>query len=798
MVALSTLVWAALAAASKLHEAVDTLSELPQVPGAPIVSNVFHSIAIPVWNSTSYHPGPVRDYERSKVARTVEIDVIPVLDTTNTPESWRMLGDIYMFGNYSITPNVTKAEQLYRRIANDESSTDTNRGHAYFMLGFIYGSDLFPEFPADKARSHLYYQQAVDLDNVDALLVMANQLKKSKKTCQQALMYYNKLAEYGMDWLEKNPRPVTVDGEVSYNIRIPDFNGGIYGDDISETSISVYSPRENHMIYRNQISEYNLELEDHAYFYYYYEAADYLSGDYLVAKNVTKAREVLQQCVNQGEDEYAPEYNIHSQTDRYYLGMCQAKLSALMMTDENPDMVKVNEYLNRAAKLAPKSRMVYNLLGQMLVKQGEYGDAVRAYKRAIDRGSIEAMTRLAELMSKTAPNGDPAKAKDAERLYQLMNWSAFNGSTKGLYHYLDYVQSGFAAQVDPALMVPRCQSLTYYYSVLVDRMSSFFYPSLRPAFEHYIRGNFQQALILYAIAAEQGSSPAQVSVAHLLYQRPTMAQRRWDNVPQYDCHRVSLALEYLKRASLADSDTMVLLGDIYHDGVPGCIEPDMSKAYHYYHKSSYHHRSQQGSFKLGRMYEYAEAPGCNGTADYYMANRLYEQSRDSMDLEDELDEAYNRPYHRRNRIPISWALLRLRFKLFFSIGDRRREPRSRAGWLDRIKRLGRRRHSQPASTNDNLDASAPTTASNIDHQSHPYDSGDYIVIFITLAFFFAVFIQNMIRQVRRARNPGINVDNVPVENIDENDENQNRDGWDFNGPGIRFRRQNFEFQFFAI
>lgn len=795
MVALSALVGVTLAAASQLHQAKEYLSELPQVPGTPLVSNVFHTIIVPTLNSSTPQQNVNRDKHQLAVASQVERKVLPVLKTTNTPEVWRMLGDIYMFGNYSVAPDVVTAEGLYRQIANHKSSSNTDRGHAYFMLGFIHGLDLFPEFPADEARSHLYYQQAVDLDNVNALLVMANHLKKLKKTCQQSLMYYNKLAELGIDWLEKNPRPVTVDGDVLYNIRLPDFNGGIYGNDISEAPILVYLPRENHMVLRNQISEYNLEMEDHAYFYYYYEAADYLLGDYLVPKNVTKAREVLQQCVNQGEDEFAPEYNIHSQTDRYYLAMCQAKLSALMLTDDNPDMDKVSDYLTRAAQLAPKSRTVYNLIGQMFVRQGQYAEAIKAFKRAVDRGSIEAMTRLAELMTMTAPNGDPAKAKDAERLYQLMNWLAFNGSTKGLYHYLDYVQLGFAAQVDPTLLVPRCQLLTYYYLVLVDRMLLFFYPLLKPAFEHYIRGNFQQALVLYAIAAEQGLSPAQVSAAHLLYQRPTMAQRRWDQLPQYDCHRVLLALEYLKRASLSDSDSMVLLGDIYHDGIPGCIDPDMSKAYHYYHKLLYHHRLQQGSFKLGRMYEYAEAPGCNGTADYYMANRLYEQSRDSMDLEDDLDEVYRRPYHRRNRIPILWALLRLRFKLFFSIGDRRRDARPRAGWLDRIKRLGRRRHSQPPSNNDNMDASAPTTGSNIDYQSPSYDSGDYIVIFITLAFFFAVFIQNMIRQVRRARNPGANVDNVPVDNIDENEENQ--DGWDFNGR-IRFRRQNFEFQFFAI
>lgn len=784
-----TFILTAVAGLSAYNQAINILKRLPQAPGTPLVDSPFDGLTIPPYDpATNSYNISIND-ERSKVASTVQDKVFPLLHKEDSPRLWRILGDIHMFGNYSVSQNVTEAERYYQKLVTNPLSPIVDTAHAYYVLGFIYSSNLFPEIKSNEALGQLYYQQAADMGLIDAIMVLANRHSQSKLNCPLALMHYTKLAEYGFRWYNSTPRPVTVDGDVLYNIRLPDFSGGIYGKGISELQILVFLPRDHHLVVRNHASEYNMEIDDNVFFYYYYDAADYLSGDYMVAKNITEARAILEKCVDQGK-KYAPEYNIHSQTDQYSLGLCHAKLADLMMQDKHPQLKKIGELLDAAVQIYPESYSIYTLLGRLYTMQGRTKLAANAFTRAINRKSVESLTRLGELFTKVSPDEDPAQAYNAPEIYNLMEWLAHNGSTKGLYYYLDFIQLGFAKDItgQPEM---KCLYKVYYYKLIVERMLKFFYPSLQTAFDHYIRGNFDQALVLYAMAAAKGLALAQVSAASILYQRPSLADRNPETMQKWSCHRVDLAIDFLGSASATVDDAMVLLGDIYHDGVPGCIEQDLVKAYHYYHKLVFVSRLIQGAYKLGRLYEYGKTPHSN-TSDYYKANRYYEMSRESMLHRDEYDTVYQKEPANRNLVPILWALARLRFKLFFSIGSKQKPLRRHVGWLELIKGLGRKKTVMRRDTTE-----MPLN----NHDSEIYDTGDYIVIFTTLLFFFALFIQIVVRQVRRGRqmnqqaNP-INQNPAPPDQEGNNEENEQ--GWQFNGPGVQFRRGNFQFQFFAI
>ena len=100
-----------------------------------------------------------------------------------------------------------------------------------------------------------------------------------------------------------------------------------------------------------------------------------------------------------------------------------------------------------------------------------------------------------------------------------------------------------------------------YYRVFLERLSSFYAPHLKFAFEELIAGNYQNALIGYLIAAEHGFEEAQISAAYLLYQ----LQPLYSNNHQNFCsERVEMAVDYLERASKQSNvDATILLGDLY-------------------------------------------------------------------------------------------------------------------------------------------------------------------------------------------------------------------------------------------
>jgi len=208
------------------------------------------------------------------------------------------LGDLYLFGNYSLTPDYYMAKEYYQ-----EAVSLAPNGHAYFMLGYIYSTGLFGTFPVDQERGVLYYQFAVENGDRNAQMVMAYKNFKGlgvPKNCELALEYYTDLVEQGKDWMSKND----ADGQVDYNIRISDFNGGLYGEKMSETTSTIEIRSKYFKDLRNSFEEYKLTANEHEYATLFYNALESYKGDYFVPKNLTKAFLTFQECVDLGEEIY--------------------------------------------------------------------------------------------------------------------------------------------------------------------------------------------------------------------------------------------------------------------------------------------------------------------------------------------------------------------------------------------------------------------------------------------------------------------------------------------------------------
>ncbi|KAI5956730.1 HRD3 [Candida jiufengensis] len=775
--------------------------------------NIENNLIIPPYNSTT------RQYQSTlqiEVPSELTNDVLPLLEKSasrNNPKALVTLGDIYMFGNYSCPTDYNLAKSCYETSISIEPN-----GHSYFMLGFIHSTGLFGEFPIDQAKANLYYHFAAENGDLNALLVMAFRHLKGievPSNCELALPYYSKLAEYGFKWLNDSGNSRDVD----YNIRISDFNGGLFGEKLSESVSSIELPSKLYADLKTHFEETRLNSNEHEYASFYYNGLENLKGDYFTQRNLTRARIEFQKCVNLGEEIYGSrEYRNMDKMDRLFLSACQTSLAKMYLKGLSvpKDPIMAERLLNMSTKVQTTSDALNDLAyiqENGLIRPANASKALEYYLAAAKKSSAEGTKNLAKLLMKIDEPVDIHISENKMDIYNYMKQAAYLGNTEALYYVGNFLESGLSSIVDPEEKTS-CSKTTMYYREFVKRLSQFFTPHLRYAFEELASGNYKNALIGYSIAAEQGFEQAQISAAYLLYQlQPLYSQEQ--KPKEFSSPRLDIAAQYLDKASKqANVDATILLGNIYsgEDNNIG-ITPDYEKAFNYFRVATDRH-SSHGAYKLAEMYEYGVGSASN-TTDYFLAKRYY-------DLSLQYKEKFD--YDRKNaqtksvysNAHINWALLRLRFKYLFnrkafvnSIND----PVDH-GWLSSFKKIGKeanrekQQHQSQQQQQLNKDAVSRADAH---HQGTSYDSdyietydiGDYLVISLTFAFFSIFFVQNIIRQFRRMRNGGNQPDgNQPQDGNGNNNNNNNavQNGWNFNWNGFQFdfRRGNMEFHFFAL
>ncbi|KAI5962759.1 HRD3 [Candida theae] len=719
--------------------------------------------------------------------------VLPLLEISaskNNPKALITLGDLYLFGNYSLPTDYHKAKNYYEKAL--EVWPDA---HAYFMLGFIHSTGLFGEFPVDQKRANLYYQVAAENGDINALQVVAYRNLKGigvPSNCELALPYLSRLSMMGFD------RGRTPIADIDYNIRVSDFNGGLYGEKLSETVSSIDIPSRKYADIRTQIEEQKLNANDHEYATFYYNGLEHLRGDYFTERDFAQAFREFQKCVAIGEEYYGSrDYSNVDRLDRVFLSLCQVNLGRMYLEGlyVEKDASKAQQILQTSLKVKASSEAL-NQLG-IIEEQGLVGEANRTkameyYTLASKQKRGAGSKNLAKSLMETVGTGSIESNENRDLIYKHMQQAAYYGSTEALYYVGNFLESGLAHLVEPEERVT-CAKIALYYREFMKRLTSFYAPHLKYAFDELASGNFGNALVGYSIAAEQGYEQAQVSAAHLLYQVQPLYTRQETKTFTHD--RLNLAIQYLDRASKQGNvDATILLGDIYkgQDG-HAQIEPDYERAFNYYRIAADKH-SSHGAFKLAEMYEYGLGSE-NHSVDYFLAKRYYDQSlqyKEKSDLErqtQQLKPTYSSAH-------INWALLRLRFKHLFNRNSANyRMDEHSSGWFSALKSLGKKttgeqKSAQQMESLSKADAHHYGTSYDTEFVEN-YDVGDYLVITLTFIFFLVFFIQNIIRQVRRMRNGN-------QERREPEPEQQAQDRAEWNGNQFHFRRGNFEFHFFAI
>jgi TPR repeat protein len=236
--------------------------------------------------------------------------------------------------------------------------------------------------------------------------------------------------------------------------------------------------------------------------------------------------------------------------------------------------------------------------------------------------------------ARTCPNGS----------FNFGRWLINMGNSTGI----DFIEQAFAYRDIPAMyylnelnsvnQVTPCETSLGMLKYYVERFDPIV-TSLEWSFFEMIYGRPQNALIGYAMAAEQGYESAQASAAYLLYQLPDLFAEESESMPPRE--RLDMAITYLTRSSKTfNIESANVLGDIYSN-----LEEYEKALVAYDHAAT--KSSSQAHFNLGWLYE--NGYGCD--KDFNLAKRHYDLALS---------------YNPRAYLVVKLSLLKLRVKSFIN------------------------------------------------------------------------------------------------------------------------------------
>lgn len=673
------------------------------------------------------------------------------------------LGDIYTFGNFSIPVNYTRALGYYQQAVENNA-----HGHAYFMLGFMYSTGMFGELPVDKTRANVYYEFAAENNNLNALMVLAYQNFRGvgrPENLALAQLYYSHIARVAI----KHAVDTQLDSSydlLPHDIKLSDFNGGLFGPQVSESDSSVITKVDSHMMNRDLLRESDVDKHDAAMAEYYFDAVKDYHGSYFLPRNVSNAFANALTCAYLGKKNMDGKDNrLVSQVDLYIWSRCMNLVGQMYLTGRGTErnIARAQKWISSAADVFAGSDVFLNMAHVRLFDPVYANYSSLAYGEylgyAVKNGSARAIFLYADYLNNLYEN--PLSPTYTNKAYSYLAHAANRGQYESKYFFADTIESGFANHIGEQFSI---KNLLHYYKLFVDGSENFLLPHLSYALEEFIHGDFKNALLGYAIGAEQGLQNSQVTAAFLLYQiQPLFSWKK----KSFEPSRVREALKYLELASaLGETDATILLGNIFSNGIPEAnVSVDHSKALAFYSKAALA-ASPHGCYRLGYMYEYGLG-SANNTVDFFMAKRYYDLSVKYY------QESTFANREKGNSYPISLALLRLRLKLLLRRGTREEMDES-SGWFSTLKSLGKSEIAEEDTERvpSRAEAHHEGTPREVDDE---FEVFDYVLLGFTGLFFLFMFLRNFVVRVRRGNN---------------------RNGGEANdGPGIR---ANFDVMFFAI
>ncbi|RKP32577.1 hypothetical protein METBISCDRAFT_21267 [Metschnikowia bicuspidata] len=765
----SQLCLAAVCLASSTHElyisAIDILRQLPhKYDGlSPIYTrdNIDQGIWIPQydWTTQNYQ---TNDNDINHTYKHLEdalraIEMLVDAAKAGSSEAASALGDIYTFGNYSVPVNYTKALSFYHKAVSREAD-----GHAYFMLGYMYSTGMFGEVPMDKQRAVVYYEFAAKNNDFNALLVLANNYYHGigrAANCVVSKFYYAAAARKTMSVLDKCGSDILED-YTTFDIALPDYNGGLYGHRVSESPLTISDRVSLFLSLRESLRDSNFISQDSNIIDYYFDAFESYHGGHFREKNDTEAYISSLLCIIKGGEKFGGEYfDLATHIDKFVWSRCHNLLGKLYLNGHGVEKNVSRAYiwLNSGKKIFCDKETLLTLASFHQLDPSYKGSFTEKGQSYLQAAAANGSGHAAYLLSKAdvAPRS-PLQTSYTESSLALMKHAANLEVLPALFYYADAVESGYVGeQYD-------CKHVAAFYKLFVERSEKIMLPHIQYAFEELRYGNYKNSLLGFLIGAEQGLANSQVSAAYLLHQIDPLLFF-YKKVHYAD--RAKAAFRYLELSSAQDHlDSTILLGDLYSANYKAAnISVDYAKAFAYYSKAALM-SSGHGCYKLGYMYEYGLGSP-NNTVDYFMAKRYYDMSHK---FYKERAISHTSSRSRVSSFPVTLALLRLRFKMLFSKKSNEKDTES-SGWFSTFRKITK--------SEDALEKESAAQAKAQTHleggtyeEDEEYETFDYVVLILTVAFFLYMALENVrghFRRLGRRQNGPEDQNGV---------ENQNADG----------------------
>lgn len=544
------------------------------------------------------------------------------------PNATYTLMKTFLYQEYGFPQN-KKLAFHYMDIYNNQ--TEYKNSETVFHQGIMYMTGLFGEIPIDEAKGILLIQKSASLGYLPAKQTLAYKYLHGinvPRDVEKAMLLYQDIAELlRTNYFTEYDWDIMSPFIESYNIRLPDFDGGLLDPELRQMPLSTNRKKSirpditssvltkmssgNIVLQFGDIGEsspfaINGENDDSSdqLVDIFYAAWDEFRGTYTKARNPAHAKELLELVYTK----YKQDIPVMDNLQKFFYCNSLDLLGHLYLTGEgmhvpNIDMAMKFLYLSKSltekssSSLVSRANIDLGIIAQYYT--GNITEAVKYYQKAIhiksNNGIIEYQLSKLSQQFPEKKLGDP---------FMLMKAASWKGYTPAKYEFAKLIESSNKSKYDSS-------DIANIYKDFVEANENIMAPHLREAFRHLLLGNSEVALWYYTLAAEQGFEAAQVSSASLLYQIPY----KYEDLPATPRERQILAAAYYTRAFKQDNlDAGVIAGDVYFN------MGDFSKAFTLYQGTS-GRQSSQALWNLGYMYE----NGLGTLQDYHLAKRFYDE-----------------------------------------------------------------------------------------------------------------------------------------------------------------------------
>ena len=549
-----------------------------------------------------------------------------------------LLADMNFYGNFSHPINYEEAFRRYTDLAElDGNST------AQYMLGFMYGTGINPEIPADQAKSMLYHTFAAEQGHTRSEMTLAYRHHSgiaTPKNCEEAVHWYKRVADRAIDFYRSGPPGGHVLVRESY--RLADEDGGVYGEGASVSSSGprakqggptsdAYADIEDVLEYLHMQSTKGELKSTFGLARLHYDGTRGLKRDLKIAKKYFLAIARLYWTENGKVKDVDDDTAKLATRAAGYLGRMFLRGEGMEQSYSKARIWFTRAIANGDA-LSQYSLGVMHLQG--LGVSIDVSKAAEYFAAAADQDLAVAQTHLGILFL------DQGDTKTATKYFER---AAHNGHIEAYYHLAEMINKGIGQERS-------CGMAAMYYKIVAEK-AEVVWGALNEANEAYEEGDNQKAIIRYLMAAEQGSENSQANVAWLLdHSKPRWSPIAWLSSLQQSARSfigdAAVALIYWTRSAKQNNfDSLVKMGDYYLSGLGTAMSPENAAAC--YQAAADTLQSAQAMWNLGWMHE----NGVGIEQDFHLAKRFYDQALETN------KEAY---------LPVQLSLWKLRWRSWWN------------------------------------------------------------------------------------------------------------------------------------